>query len=74
MTPVPVKPKKHSEYNEAVYSTAQWTLLENLREKAAHIMTTLETFNLKTLVYGSIARGDVNNNSDVDVFVAEPQS
>jgi predicted nucleotidyltransferase len=74
MKPVPVKPKKYSEYNEAVYSTVHWALLENLREKAASIMTTLETFNLKTLVYGSIARGDVNNDSDVDVFVAEPQS
>jgi uncharacterized protein len=25
-------------------------------------------------VHGSIARGDVNKNSDVDVFIAEPQS
>jgi predicted nucleotidyltransferase len=38
------------------------------------IMAALEGFRLRTLVHGSIARGDVNRNSDVDVFIAEPQS
>jgi predicted nucleotidyltransferase len=68
------KPKKHAEYQEVVYSSARWALLEALREKATQIMTGLETFHLQTLVHGSIARGDVNKNSDIDVFIAEPQS
>jgi predicted nucleotidyltransferase len=74
MNPVAAKPKKHAEYKEVVYSSAHWALLEALREKAAQIMTALEGFRLRTLVHGSIARGDVNKNSDVDVFIAEPQS
>jgi predicted nucleotidyltransferase len=68
------KPKKHAEYQEVVYSSARWALLEALREKATQIMTGLETFHLQTLVHGSIARGDVKKNSDIDVFIAEPQS
>lgn len=68
------KPKKHAEYKEVVYNSARWALLEELREKATRIMTALESFRLRTLVHGSIARGDVNKNSDVDVFIAEPQS
>ena len=38
------------------------------------IIAALEGFSLRTLVHGSIARGDVNKDSDIDVFVAEPQS
>jgi hypothetical protein len=34
-------------------------------------MRALEGFRLRTLVHGSGARGDVNVNSDVDVFIAE---
>ena len=74
MDSVAVKPKKHAEYKEVTYSSARWALLGELREKAARIMAALEGFRLRTLVHGSIARGDVNKNSDIDVFVAEPQS
>ena len=74
MNLVVTKPKKHAEYREVVYSSARWALLEELREKATRIMAALEGFHLHTLVHGSIARGDVNKNSDVDVFIAEPQS
>ena len=65
------KPKKQAEYKELAYSRARWAVLEVLREKAVRIMSALEGFRLRTLVHGSIARGDVNPNSDVDVFVAE---
>lgn len=68
------KPTKHEEYKEVTYNGARWSLLEALREKAAHIMTALEDFHLRTLVHGSIARGDVNKNSDIDVFIAESPS
>jgi predicted nucleotidyltransferase len=74
MSQMTAKPKKHAEYQEVVYSSARWALLEALREKATQIMTGLETFHLQTLVHGSIARGDVKKNSDIDVFIAEPQS
>jgi predicted nucleotidyltransferase len=71
---VATKPKKHVDYKEVRYSSARWALLEKLGEKATRIMTVLEGFRLRTLVHGSIARGDVNKNSDVDLFIAEPYS
>jgi hypothetical protein len=66
-----VKPNKHAEYKEVVYSSERWALLEALRGKAMQIMLALEVFCLRALVHGSVARGDVNVNSDVDVFIAE---
>ncbi len=71
---MPAKQKKCAEYNEVVYTSAHWALLGDLREKATRIMAALESFCLRTTVHGSIARGDVNTNSDVDVYIAEPQS
>jgi len=68
------KPKKRDEYKEVIYSSAHWALLRELREKATRIMTALEAFRLRTLVHGSIARGDVNKKSDVDVFITESPS
>jgi predicted nucleotidyltransferase len=68
------KPKKRDEYKEVTYSSAHWALLGELREKATRIMTALDAFRLRTLVHGSIARGDVNKKSDVDVFITEPPS
>jgi predicted nucleotidyltransferase len=68
------KPKKHADYKEVTYNSARWALLREYREKAAQIMAALESFRLQTLVHGSIARGDVNKNSDIDVFIAEPSS
>jgi len=74
MKQVATKPKKHAAYKEVIYATEHWALLKELREKATLIMTALEGFCLRTIVHGSIARGDVNTNSDVDVYIAEPQS
>ena len=68
------KPTRRVDYKEVIYSSARWKLLKESREKATRIMTALESFRLRTLVYGSIARGDVNKNSDIDVFIAEPPS
>jgi predicted nucleotidyltransferase len=69
-----VKPTRRRDFREVTYDSARWALLRELREKAMRIMAALEGFRLRTLVHGSIARGDVNRNSDVDVFIAEPQS
>jgi len=68
------KPKKHADYKEVTYTSRHWALLGEYREKAAQIIAALESFRLQTLVHGSIARGDVNKNSDIDVFIAEPPS
>jgi predicted nucleotidyltransferase len=37
-------------------------------------MTAFNALHLQTLVHGSVARGDVNKNSDVDIFMREPPS
>ncbi|UCF44656.1 MAG: nucleotidyltransferase domain-containing protein [Candidatus Bathyarchaeota archaeon] len=68
------KPKKHANYKEVDYTSRHWALLWEYREKAAQIMAALEGFRLQPVVHGSIARGDVNKNSDIDVFIANLQS
>lgn len=57
-----------------VYSQDRWMLLENLRRKAGKIMSILAAGSMETIVYGSIARGDVKPTSDVDVFIPYPVS
>jgi len=63
------KPVKHLEYREVVYSLSHWHLLEKFREKAAQIMEALEKAHLEGTVHGSIARGDVSEKSDIDIFI-----
>jgi predicted nucleotidyltransferase len=69
-----VKPSKHGEYKEVTYSFARWEQLKALRDKAVRVMSALEAFHLRSLTHGSIARGDVNLASDVDVFIPEVQN
>lgn len=69
-----VKTSSASNYREVSYKSERWALLQEYREKAARMMMALENFHLHTLLHGSVARGDVNKNSDIDVFIPEPQS
>ena len=68
------KPEKRIDYHEVTYTKPRWTLLWEYREQAAQIMAAFESFHLHAFVHGSIARGDVNKNSDIDIFILEPQS
>jgi predicted nucleotidyltransferase len=68
------KPEKRADYREATYIKTRWTLLREYREKATEIVTALESFHLQAVAHGSIARGDVNTKSDIDIFIPEPQS
>ena len=63
------KPWRRSEYKEVVYDNEHWALLETLRHKALQIIEALEAFHLRSVVHGSIARGDVTQKSDIDVFI-----
>jgi predicted nucleotidyltransferase len=63
------KPLTRLEYKEVVYDNEHWALLERLRLKAMQIMEALEIFHLEAVVHGSIARGDVTQKSDIDVFI-----
>ena len=69
-----IKPVKNSETREIIYTNMQWTQLATLRKKANLIMTSLEKFHLHTIVHGSIARGDVRDSSDIDIFIPEVQN
>jgi uncharacterized protein len=68
------KPTPHADTKSLVYSNQRWQQLAILREKAASVMTALEAFHLQSVVHGSVARGDVNEGSDVDVFIPEVQN
>jgi predicted nucleotidyltransferase len=69
-----LKPEKRSDNREVTYNSERWALLREYREKATQIMIALESFRLQTLAHGSLARGDVNKKSDIDIFIPEPQS
>ncbi len=65
---------KRLEYREVVYDQRHWKLLKKLRSKAIGIMECLQKHNIASTVHGSIARGDVSTESDIDVFVQNPPS
>ncbi len=69
-----VKPIRSGDYQEITYTNARWALLKELRSRAVEVMTALEAFHLQSIVHGSIARGDVNLDSDVDVFISGVQN
>ena len=69
-----VKPLRQGEYREVTYSSTRWEQLRVLREKAVWVMSALDAFHLRSLIHGSIARGDVKLGSDVDVFIPEIQN
>jgi predicted nucleotidyltransferase len=53
--------------SEVTYEESHWKLLYSLRETALEIMEALK--DLHPLVYGSLARGDVHKDSDVDIAI-----
>jgi predicted nucleotidyltransferase len=68
------KPVKRAERVEVIYDKNRWRLLRDLRLKTEEMMQTLEVCNIHSIVHGSIARGDVSETSDIDVFLPEPPS
>ena len=68
------KPHKHPDAKEKTYTKRHWKQLINLREISIQIMTALKEFHFQALIHGSVARGDVNENSDIDIFIPEIQN
>ncbi len=66
------KIKRKYEGREIIYEEGRWRLLHELREKALNIIYLLEKGGIKAFAHGSIARGDVNRKSDVDIVILEP--
>ena len=61
-----------AERMEVRYAEERWRLLKGLRSMAAEMMRPLDYVHVETLVYGSIARGDVSPGSDIDIFIPSP--
>ena len=59
---------------EVTYTGAHWRLLDGLRAEALDMVRPLVEAHMGPLIYGSIARGDVNSRSDIDVYIPSPPS
>ncbi len=68
------KPQKRQDSREVTYSSKHWAQLRQLREKAKQLTAALQTSHIDAIVHGSIARGDVHKDSDIDAFIPNPPS
>jgi predicted nucleotidyltransferase len=66
------KPVKRADRAEVIYNEKRWKLLQRLREEAVEIMEAFEKVSLYCVTHGSIGRGDVSAESDIDVFIPNP--
>lgn len=64
-----VRPVRAADTAEVIYDQEHWRLFEELRKYALRMMKSLVTRGFNPLVHGSVARGDVDKRSDVDVFI-----
>ena len=65
------KLSRKTDYNEIIYDNNQWTLISKYRMNAKKILYALIKSNLTPSIYGSVARGDVTKNSDIDIIIPE---
>ena len=68
------KTEKSQDTTEVTYSSKRWELLRQFRQKAEGLIAALAQHHMQAIVHGSIARGDVNKDSDVDIFISNPPS
>jgi len=57
-------------FESIIYTKSDWTLLKLKRERAINLIEMFE--GLKPYIYGSVARGNVHKNSDIDLVFIEP--
>jgi hypothetical protein len=60
---------RRGETRVVVYDEVRWRILRDKREKALRILEALRQGGVRAIVHGSIARGDVTETSDIDVFI-----
>lgn len=71
------KPATRAERLEVIYDKKRRETLRTFRDEATRIMEILDRFEsivVPSVVFGSVARGDVSESSDVDIFVPKPPS
>ncbi|RLG94463.1 DNA polymerase subunit beta [Candidatus Bathyarchaeota archaeon] len=54
-----------------IYDEKRWRLLNQLRAEAIELMDALNSMHIFSIVHGSIARGDVTEKSDIDIFIPD---
>ncbi|MDI6642851.1 MAG: nucleotidyltransferase domain-containing protein [Candidatus Hodarchaeaceae archaeon] len=64
-----VRPVRAADILEVTYTNKRWELFKRFRQGALEIMAALDKHGIESLVHGSVARGDVDEHSDVDVFI-----
>ena len=57
---------------EVIYTDLHWSILRGIRARALDLMEYLMDVGFESLVYGSVARGDVSKKSDLDIFIPYP--
>lgn len=57
---------------EVEYSEDHWKILKEKRQIAIRLLEMLMRLNMKGYVYGSVARGDIKVDSDIDIVILEP--
>lgn len=63
------KPVVNADIREVIYTPTQWQLFRKLRQKATGPLEILSKAGIPAIIHGSLARGDVSKNSDIDIFV-----
>jgi len=64
-----VRPVRAADIVEIVYTEDHWLLFRQLRQRTKKLAEALAARGIESMVHGSVARGDVDLGSDVDVFV-----
>ena len=63
------KPSRTTDGVRVTYPASQWKRLQSLRDRAIRVINALAGWSQIALTHGSIARGDVDDKSDVDVLI-----
>ncbi|MBO3802219.1 MAG: nucleotidyltransferase domain-containing protein [Thermoproteota archaeon] len=66
-----IKPQKKGTIKEIIYDQLRWEILREKRKIAEEILSSLADGNLNGNTHGSLARGDVNEESDIDIYLTE---
>ncbi|MGQ9788178.1 MAG: nucleotidyltransferase domain-containing protein [Candidatus Hadarchaeaceae archaeon] len=63
------RPARVADIRKITYDEKRWNTLKELRKRALELMLPLESSGFSPIVHGSVARGDVDRKSDVDVVI-----
>lgn len=64
-----VRPIRSADVREVVYDEEHWRLFREFRKRASELMRILRSAGFAPVVHGSVSRGDVDKDSDVDVVI-----